>query len=556
MNRDIKSLTEREFDLLIVGGGIHGVTLAREAALAGLAVALIEKSDFCSATSANSLKILHGGIRYLQQANLPRVRQSVIERRTMLQIAPHLVAPLACAMPTYGHGMKSKEAMFCGLLAYDLLSRDRNQGLPPDKSIPRGRTGSRTDWITIAPQLDDPRFTGAALWYDALTWNTERLGLGFVAAAVEAGATVTNYVEMTGFQRSGHNVTGVTAIDRISNQPLTIRAKLTVNNTGPWAKDTLNLLGEKVTPPLYRCALAMNVVLRKQLIASHAVGLTAYKKGWKSGRLFFFVPWRERTMVGTYLRPHTDSPDQLKVTPEDLQSFIDNLNLAYPAAQLKPEDISFIQAGIMPAADKTVSPDGEPQLLNHYQILDHAKLDNVNGLMSVLGVKWTTARDVAQRTLSTVFAKLGRTRSIPSPVLRPLPGGDIPNVTALVDEAIQSGLSETTARHLVRNYGTGYRDVIRLGSTNPLWLKPLGEGTDVIGAEVVFALREEMAQTMTDVILRRTDLGSAGRPSKAALMNAAVIMARELAWTAPRLDQELAHLKTLPCWPNAVGSGQ
>ena len=113
MNRDIKSLTEREFDLLIVGGGIHGVTLAREAALAGLAVALIEKSDFCSATSANSLKILHGGIRYLQQANLPRVRQSVIERRTMLQIAPHLVAPLACAMPTYGHGMKSKEAMFC-----------------------------------------------------------------------------------------------------------------------------------------------------------------------------------------------------------------------------------------------------------------------------------------------------------------------------------------------------------------------------------------------------------------------------------------------------------
>jgi len=549
MKRDITSLTGREFDILIIGGGIHGVTLAREAALAGLAVALVEKSDFCSATSANSLKILHGGIRYLQQANLPRVRQSVIERRTMLQIAPHLIDPLPCAMPTYGHGMKSKEIMFCGLLAYDLLSRDRNQGLPPNKSIPKCRIGSRTDWLAIAPQLDNPRFNGAALWHDAITWNTERLGLGFAAAAIQAGATLVNYIEVTGFHRNGRDVTGVTAIDLIRNQSLTIRAKITVNNTGPWAKETLRLLGEEVTTPEYRCTLAMNVVLRKQLIANHAVGLTAYKEGWKSGRLFFFVPWRDRTMVGTYLSPHTGSPDQLKVTPEDIHSFMDNLNLAYPAAQLKPEDIAFIQAGIMPAADREVSPNGEPSLLNHYQILDHAKSDNVNGLMSILGVKWTTARDVAQRTLATLLTKLGRHQDTPSSMIRPLPGGDIPNVAALVDEAIQSGLSEVMARHLVRNYGTGYRDVIRVGSTHPLWLKPLGEGTCVTGAEVIFALREEMAQTMTDVVLRRTDLGSAGRPSKAALMNAAVMMAHELAWNAARLDQELAILKALPCWP-------
>ena len=157
MKRDIGSLSGQEFDILIVGGGIHGVTLAREAALAGLSVALVEKSDFGSATSANSLKILHGGIRYLQQANLPRVRQSVIERRTMLQIAPHLVEPLPCAMPTYGHGMKSKEVMFCGLLAYDLLSRDRNEGIPPSKTIPNSHIGARTDWLAIAPALDNPR---------------------------------------------------------------------------------------------------------------------------------------------------------------------------------------------------------------------------------------------------------------------------------------------------------------------------------------------------------------------------------------------------------------
>jgi len=549
MNRNIASLKGREFDVLIVGGGIHGVTLAREAASAGFSVALVDKSDICSATSSNSLKILHGGIRYLQQANLPRLRQSVIERRTLQLMAPHLVAPLPCAMPTYGHGMKSREIMYCGLLAYNLLSRDRNQGLTPGQAIPSTRIGSRLDWLAIAPEMDNPRFTGTALWHDAMVSNTERLGLEFVAAAVQAGATIANYVEVTGFQQNGQTVTGVTALDRITHEAFTIRAKITVNNTGPWARETLRHLNGKVTVPEYRCALAMNVVLRRQLIASHAVGLTAYKEGWKSGRLFFFVPWRNRTMVGTFLRPHTGNPDELKVTPEDIQLFIDNLNLAYPAAQLKPEDIAFVQAGIMPAEDKDVSPDGEPRLLNHYQLLDHSKLDKIDGLISILGVKWTTARDVAQRTLTILKAKSGQPQGRPSSGICPLPGGDIPDVEALVNEAVQSGLSDATARHLVGNYGIGYRAVMRIGATNPLWMKPLGEGTLVIGAEVIFALREEMAQTMADVVLRRTDLGSAGRPSKSALMNTAVIMARELAWTAPQLDKELSILKNLPCWP-------
>jgi len=487
MKRDISRLTGREYDILIVGGGIHGATLAREVALAGHTVALVEKSDFCSATSANSLKILHGGIRYLQQANLPRVRQSVIERRTLQQLAPHLVTPLPCAMPTYGHGMKSREVMFCGLLAYDFLSRDRNRGLPSDKLIPKSRIGTRSDWLTIAPALDNPRFTGTALWHDAIVTNTERLGFGFITAAAEAGATVANYIEVTGFLQNGRDVTGVTAIDHITNQPLTIRAKITVNNTGPWSKNILGLLGEKVTTPEYRCAVAMNVVLRKQLIASHAVGLTAYKEGWKSGRLFFFVPWRDHTMVGTYLRPHTGTPDQLKITPEDIQLFIENLNLAYPAAQLKPDDIAFIQAGIMPAADEAVRRNGEPKLLNHFQILDHAKLDNINGLMSVLGVKWTTSRDVARRTLAVLQSRLGQPKDRPSSGLRSLSGVEMPDMAELISEAIKTGLPETIARHLVGNYGTSFRDVIRIGSTNPLWLKPLGEGTAITGAEVIFA---------------------------------------------------------------------
>jgi glycerol-3-phosphate dehydrogenase len=549
IKRDTARFAEREYDLLIVGGGIHGATLACEAAREGYSVALIERGDFCSATSANSLKILHGGIRYLQQANLVRLRQSVRERRRLLQLAPHLVDPLACAMPTYGHGMKGREAMFCGLLAYDLLSWDRNRGLAPTKVMPRCRIGSRADWLAVAPALDNSRYTGAAFWHDACAHSTERLGWGFIQAAVEAGADAANYVDVTGFQRRGRDVTGVTAVDRRTGRTLTIAAKVTVNNTGPWVKETLGLLGEEVTSPAYRCAVAMNVVLRRQLLPRTAVGLTAYKEGWKSGRLFFFVPWRGRTMVGTYLRPHNGSPDGLKVTPEDCRAFVANLNLAFPSAHLETGDIAFIQAGLMPAADRSAGQGAEPELLNGYQVLDHAPADGINGLMSVLGVKWTTARDVAERTLGTVRAKLGRPGAAAPVSIQPLPGGDMADVAAVVKEAVQAGVSEAQAEHLVRHYGTRYRSVLRTGSGDPDLLNPLGEGTRVTGGEVLHAVREEMALTLADVVLRRTDLGSAGMPADRALRNAGTIMARELGWDAARLDQELADLRAQPCWP-------
>lgn len=550
MKRDLARFAQREYDILIVGGGIHGATLAREAAREGFSVALLEKSDFCSATSANSLKTLHGGIRYLQQANLCRVRQSIVERRTMMQIAPHLAEPLPCAMPTYGHMMKGKEVMFCGLLAYDILSWDRNRGLAPTQSIPRCHIGSRADWLAIAPDLDDPRYTGAAFWHDAQAYNTERLTWSFVEAAAQAGADVANYVEVTGFQRGGRNVTGVTAIDRQTGRTMTIAAKVTVNNTGPWVKDTLRLLGEDVAAPKYRCAVAMNVVLRQQLIPRYAVGLSAYKQGWKSGRLFFFAPWRNRTMAGTYLRPHDGSPDSLRITPEDCSAFISNLNLAYPAAHLETKDIAFIQAGLMPAADKAVEPGAEPELLNTLQIMDHARTDGIGGLVTVLGVKWTTARDVAQRTLAPLRSKLGRRTAPPSSPTQPLPGGDKADLAAIAQEAMQSGLPTATAEHLVRNYGTRYGNVVRTASNNPALLQPLGSATQVTGSEVLHAVREEAALSLADVVLRRTELGSAGLPPDDALHNAATIMAKELGWDAARRDREIADLRALPCWPS------
>lgn len=546
IKRNIFQLAQREYDLLIMGGGIHGATLAREASLRGLAVALVDQDDFCAATSANSLKIIHGGIRYLQQFDLARLRQSVRARRIFMQLAPHLVHPLPCAMPTHGHLLKSREVMFFGLLLNDCLSWDRNRGLAPGKVIPAGRIGSRAEWLAIAPELDDPRYTGVALWNDAYAYNTERLGLGFVQAAAQAGAAAANYLKVTGFQRRGRDVAGVTALDRLTGQSLTITAKLTVINTGPWTTQTLGLLGDGVTYPKVRLALAMNLVLRRQLIPRYAVGLMLRQEGWKTNRLFFFVPWRDRTMVGTYLRPHAGSPELLKVTEDDLSAFVSILNQAYPGARLQPEDIALIHAGLLPAEDRPVAAGAEPKLLTRFQIIDHAAVDGINGLLTVLGVKYTTAGEVAQITLAKAETRLGRLAP-PADSSGPLlPGGDLADLDRLIREAAATGLTAATALRLVYNYGTRCRDVIRLGREDPQLLTPVSESAGGIGAEVIHAAREEMAMTLADVVLRRTDLGSAGLPDEAGLRNAGLLMARELGWDAARRSREIEELKALP----------
>ncbi len=544
MQRDLDRLEQETRDLLVVGAGINGVALARQAAARGLTVALVDQGDFGGATSANSLKILHGGVRYLQQADVPRLRQSVRARRAMLRAAPHLVAPLPCAMPTRGHLLKSRWAMRLGLLANDLLSWDRNRGVAPALHIPGGRVGPRAEWLRLAPELDDARFDGVALWHDALACNTERLGLAFVQSAAEAGAAVANHVAVTGFLREGRAVAGVRARDQLTGRALAIRARRTIVNTGPWLRETLALLDTPVTCPPYRLSLTMNLVLRRQLVSRHAVGLTAYDAAWRGGRLLFFVPWRDRTMVGTFMRLHAGSAGDLAVTAADLDNCLAAINLAHPAARVTRADIAFVHAGLLPAADRDVPPGAEPPLLNHFRIVDHGAADGVDGLISVLGVKYTTAGDVAARTLRRL-GLTGRAAADDAP----LPGGDDADVEALAAGVARSGLAPATALRLARHYGTRVSAVVQVGAREPGLWQPVGADSDVLGAEVAYAVREEMAVTLGDVVLRRTGLGSAGRPADATLRAVARLMAAELGWDDARTAGELAATETLPCWP-------
>ena len=546
MKRDLQAMGGKTYDLLVVGCGIYGAFTAREAALRGLSVAVIDRKDFCGATSANSLKIIHGGLRYLQQLDFTRVIESATERRALMRIAPHLVHPLPCAMPTRGFFMRSKLAMFAGMLLNDLLTYNRNHDADSEKTIPAGRIVSRAEFLQLVPGLTDTRFNGAAVWHDALAYSTERLAVSAVKAAVQAGADAANYTEMTRFVMEGKKVTGVVVRDVFSGKEVTIKANFVINNTGPWSKETLGMLGENVTMPASGLVLELNLVLKRQILKNHAVGLAGYRKSDTKERLLFFVPWHGRTMVGTYCRTHAGRADEAKVLDQDITSFLEDINNAFPSAKITREDISLIHCGILPMEEGSENW-AAPEPARHYRLVDHGENDGVQGLFTVQGVKYTTARDVAGKTINEVLRKLGKwDGSVSKSSVTPLPGGDIPDFNHFVNDAkaaAPKGISGDSFTNLLYSYGTEYKAILDLGRKDDALLKRVGDSSCVIAAEVVNAVRNEMAQNLADVVFRRTDLGAVGLPDDQTLKACAEIMARECGWDNDRVEKEIGLVK-------------
>ncbi len=528
MQRNTEDLCSKEFDIVVVGAGIYGAATARDAALRGLSIAIIDGRDFCGATSANSLKIIHGGMRYLQQLDFPRVLESCCERRNMMRIASHLVHPMPSIMPTRGHLLKSREAMAAGLLLYEILTGKRNTLRDREKNIPRGRVISKSECLKIIPGLAGDGITGGVIWYDACAFNTERLVVSMVRSAVDSGAVACNYTRMTGFIGSSNRVKGIKAEDMLSGDEVEVRARLVINNTGPWVNETLNLLDAHTTKPLTGLSMAMNFVLKRQLFSSHAVGLSCPVETGSRERLLFFVPWGGRTMVGTYYRSHEGHPDRLHATEEDIDLFLADLNKAYPEGNLAKDDIALIHAGLLPTKHLTRDV-RDPELLRHYRILDHGKHDHIEGLISVLGVKYTTARDVAEKTIDLACRKLRIDARPSSSAKNPMPGGDIGDFKGLLAEADL----DNTARRLVYNYGMEYRNVVN----------GTGNLEDTLEGEVQFILDNEMPQTLSDLIFRRTDLAISGMPGDETLLRCARIMARHLGWDRSRIEEEVRQTK-------------
>src|SRR5688572_20459429 len=306
MKRNLERLANQAFDVLVIGGGIHGAVAAWDAVLRGLSVALIDRGDFGSATSQNSLKTIHGGLRYLQDGNLSRIRTMARERTTWMKIAPHLIHPLTCLTPTRQKLSRSRLVLGIALTANDLLSFDRNYLADSEKNLPNGKIISQRELAQLLPGYDVSTSTGAAVWHDAQIFNSERLLLEFILSAVNEDAEVANYVEAIGFSQQGNRITGLQAKDVQSGQVFEIQSKVVVNCAGAWID---NLLGKASLRSEYATSVAMNIVL-DQVWSGVGAGLPSRPVDGGLPQILFFVPWRNKTMIGTWHIPWNAAPDR------------------------------------------------------------------------------------------------------------------------------------------------------------------------------------------------------------------------------------------------------
>ena len=546
MQRDLKRLASEPYDLLIVGGGINGLAAAWDASLRGLKVALVEKGDFGAQTSSATLKIVHGGLRYLQHLDVVRMRESIRERSTMLRIAPHLVTPLPFLVPTYGHLMASKEVMSIAMLINDMVSIDRNRELPdPARRIPAGRYLSRSATLDLAPGISDKGLTGGVVFHDAQMYNSERLTLAFALSAAARGADLANHVEAVRLLSKGRRVTGATLRDLITGAEFDIQATVTANMSGPSSDILIGLLDRPeprrrvirskgiqiVTPLLYRdVAVAVPSAYRDPDAVLR-----------RGNRNFFITPWRGVSLIGTTDTVYEGDPDAFRITARDISDFVAEINQSLPSARLTPQQVPFAFGGLRPITEKNI--DTGSTVARKYEITDHAQDLGVAGLVSVTGVKYTTSRLLAEKVVNLVFDKLERSSPEVQTRTTPLAGGDIPRWADFERAALAempAALGEPTRLHLIRSYGTQFRQIVALVAARPDWGACLPGASEVIAAEVIHAARTESALRLVDVVLNRTDLGSQGHPGRAALEACADLMAGELGWDAASRDRELA----------------
>jgi len=411
MKRDLATLTRKDYDLLIIGGGIFGVCAAWDAVPRGLSVALVNKGDFGHATSANCFKIVHGGIRYLQHLDFYRIRESSRDRNALLRIAPHLVRPLPILIPTYGHGSKGKEILKAGSLLYDMITFDRNRGLDDAaQQIPPCRLVSHEECLSMFPGLNREGLTGAVLFYDGQMHSPSRLTLSFLKSAASAGADAANYVEATGFLKRGDRIYGVKATDRMTGDGLEVQGKVVLNTTGPWAERLLKVgTGVRLSRPLTFSRDAFFSVARP-LVEKCGLALQGTSSDpdalfSRGSRHLFAIPWRGNTLFGVWHLVHSGTPDAFEVTENDLRGFLSEINNAYPDFGLTLKDVSSWHAGLVLFGEN--APGAKDMSYGKRSIvIDHSVEHHLEGLISVIGVRYTTAHRLLAKSVMEAYGEL------------------------------------------------------------------------------------------------------------------------------------------------------
>lgn len=524
---DLDAMAATPPDLLVIGGGITGCGIARDAARRGIRTALLEAVDFGSGTSGRSTRLVHGGLRYLEHGWLRLVFEASRERRVLLRIAPHLVRPMAFLFPIHAGGRLSRGRLAAGLWLYDLLAAFRN--------VRVHRTLSRRAVRKAEPQLRSKDLLGGAVYYDACC-DDARLVLANARAARRDGAMVASYTAVRSFEKAAGQLRGVVVEDTIDGRRFAVRAHVTVNATGPWS-DAIRQLDEPGVAPMLRPTKGVHLAVpRARLGNAGAVTMTSPL----DGRVMFVLPWGEVTVVGTTDTDYDGDPGSVAPTPDDITYLLRSANALFPDARLAPADVVAVWAGLRPLLrDGGATPTAAVPR-------EHRIVESGSGLVTITGGKLTTYRSMAAELVDLVSLKLhrldGRTIAPRAPTaVEPLPGGEVADLELLVRELVKERLSEDAARHLVDRYGTEAMAVANLAFRDSPLAEPLASGVPVLRAEVVHQARREMALSVSDVMMRRTPLFRQ-HPSQGTEMTPVVagLLARELGWNPAREAASLA----------------
>ncbi len=524
---DLDAMAAAPVDVLVVGGGVTGAGIARDAAMRGLRTALVEGGDFGAGTSSRSSRLVHGGLRYLEHGWLRLVFEASRERRILLRIAPHLVRPLPFLFPVHAGGRVSRTRLAAGLWLYDLLSAFRN--------VHRHRMLSRRAVLRAEPRLRDRGLKGGGLYYDA--WcDDARLVLANARAAHQHGALVASYAVVTEFEKAGGALRGAVVEDARDGRRIAVHAHAIVNATGPWA-DAVRRLDDPAAEPLLRPTKGVHVAVPRHRVGNEgAITMTSPL----DGRVMFVLPWDAVTIIGTTDTDFRDDPADVAPTSGDVTYLLRSANALFPDARLTAGDVIAAWAGLRP-----LLRDGDAGSTAAVP-REHRIVESASGLLTIAGGKLTTYRSMAAELVDAVAARLHRMdgrRVAPRAATgtAPLPGGEVADLDLLVRELGKEAVAEPLARHLVARYGSEAMAVANLASRDLTLAAPLGPGVATLRAEVVHQARREMALDVSDVMVRRTDLFRRD-PGQGAEVSPVVagLLARELGWDAAREAESLA----------------